>query len=215
MKKVLAIVLVAGLLLFCGCSGSGSDYFPLKVGNYWTYRTNFGPKLVIKVIRKEKVKDYDAYALESFVDVEGEDMPIRSNEDYYANTSQGILKVKRVIIEDRAEIFFEPPEVFLRTPLIPGKKWGWEGKQGDIKARFTCEVLGREKIHMMGREFDCIKVIRKGAPVDRKELEYQVVRWFVSGIGVVKEVARENGISPDGSINTVTSIFELMDYRVR
>ena len=215
MKKYMAVALASILLLMFGCSSAGSNYFPMSIGDYWVYRTNFGPKLIVKVVRKEKVKDYDTYAIESYVDVEGEEMPVRSNEDYYAKTDQGILKVKRVVTSDKAEIYFDPPETFLRETLIPGKKWQWKGKQGNVEAEFTCEVAGREKVHLMGRDFDCIKVMREGSPVDRKELKYQIIRWYAPGIGIIREVSVENGLAPDETIKTVTSVFELMDYRVR
>ena len=178
-------------------SAAPRDFYPLRVGDSWTYRHSEGNQINIKVLREEKQADG---TLQYVVEVTA------GNElNYFYSKPDGwVLQHRTTYPQEQTglKMEYDPPKQYLKNPLTVGAKWTWAGKDG---ARESNEVIGQEWIGGPAGRFRAMKVLSKvsqpeGGTTDR-------TNWYVDGVGLVKSMTEAK--SSAGQFNYG---YELVDY---
>jgi hypothetical protein len=153
----------------------GSEYYPLKVGNKWTYKVGEATTIEMKV---DKIDDKEKEAtLNTYVNgkqVASEAVKVQPD---------GILRTK---INGTA---ITPPVKFLALPVKKGEKWKVDskitvtGQEHAIKGEFTIKE-DKEKIKVKDKEYETVVV--DGPEFDIAGTKTAVKYWFAPAKGVVK-----------------------------
>jgi hypothetical protein len=164
-----------------------ADYFPLRVGDSWTYRSTVGStehsqkvlsetKQADGTIRYEVEKLAGAKVLMSFSKADG----------------WVLLHSERYAEHEGLEAKYEPAKQYLKNPLVDSAQWGWTGKdytQTDLEE--DNQVTGPEDVTVAAGKFRAMKVVTKvagtTAPLTR-------TTWYADGVGLIKSVSEAVGI---------------------
>src|SRR3954469_8418957 len=202
MKLTITTVGLAALLLVSAALAEtpkptkpAADYFPLRVGDSWTYRNNEEGGYTLKVISEERqessptryVVDLDAGVkiLQTFSKVEG--WVLFHSENYLEH--EGL------------QATYAPPKQYLPNPLIVGREWRWTGKDPtQVEHQESSRVVAVEEVTVPAGKFRAMKVVTEitggGAGKTR-------ISWYADGVGLIKTTT-EGGQLKYGS--------ELTDY---
>lgn len=172
------------------------DYFPLRVGDSWKYRSLYeDSEYTIKVSSAERQPDGTMlYLLE------------RSGgakiDDWYSKTNGWVLMHGEKYPEQEGiEVKYQPAIQYLKNPLVVGAKWRWTGKSvTQTNITESDEVVGTETIAVPAGRFQTMKVVSQVA--DGTVLKTRT-SWYANGVGLVKTLT-EAGQFKYG--------FELVDY---
>ena len=156
-----------------------SPYYPLKVGNKWTYRFTSGSSgtVDVRVAKLEKVGDVMCALLEAKAGSDGtpttEHVAVQA-DGVYRYTSEGHK--------------IEPPLRFLKLPPKSGDRWEVDSKSAGetVKGTFT---LGEAEVtvgKMTNRKFKAITADTKDMTVGGNKMEQ--TWWFAPEVGMVKQV---------------------------
>jgi hypothetical protein len=204
MRTVRAISIIVLATLFLAPSAfSGkpkepkttADYFPLRVGDSWTYRNTEEGGYTWKVLSEEP----------------REGGPIR----YVVEFRSGVI-IQNVFSKADGWVLFhaesypeheglkatyEPPKQYLPNPLAAGQKWEWTGKDPtQMEHHESSRVVGFENITVPAGKFRAIKVVSE---VSGGAIPMTRTNWYANGVGLVKS-ATQGGQIKYGS--------ELTDY---
>ena len=173
-----------------------ADYFPLRVGDSWTYRNGAdGSEYRLKVLREEPQPDGPSrYLVELSAGVKVETL-------YSKAGGWVLLHAVRYPEHEGLEAKYEPPRQYLQNPLVAGTKWEWQGKdQTQTERHEASRVAGFENITVAAGKFRAMKVVSlitgAAAPMTK-------TYWYADGVGMVKTTT-EAGEIKYGS--------ELIDY---
>jgi hypothetical protein len=199
-RRLTGIALVVFVMSFSVAAkkpkAPAADFFPLRVGDSWTYRNSDGEsQYTLKVLSEEKQADGSSrYEIELLAGVQ-----VRK---FFSKPSGWVLlHAERYPEHEGLEAKYEPPKQHLQNPLVPGFKWEWKGKdytQTDVTE--SSQVIGFEKVSVPAGKFRAMKIASKvtgGAAVMNKTY------WYADGVGLVKTTT-EAGEIKYGS--------ELIDY---
>lgn len=109
---------------------------------------------------------------------------VLANTDLLAIDEQAITCYAR-IGESGENITLEPPQKMLATPLKTGTKWEYEGKIAGMEVRQKYSIAAEEDVEVPAGKFRAFRVHSEqteGGPA------ISVDRWFVPGVGFVKDV---------------------------
>jgi hypothetical protein len=162
-----------------GAAPASKDFFPLRVGDTWTYRHSEGSDFTYKVLSEEKQPDGTVqYVVE---------LKSGTQINYYYSKPSGQVLLHRIsypLEETGLKIDFSPAKPYLKNPLTAGAKWEWAGK--DIGQNDTAEshqVIGPEWVEVPAGRFRAMKMISKltlgGSQATR-------TFWYAEGVGLVK-----------------------------
>ncbi|MFP4498692.1 MAG: hypothetical protein ACLFQV_10810 [Vulcanimicrobiota bacterium] len=223
-KWVLAVaVVVAMALAFSACTkkqpATGKEYFPLEMGDQWTYNSTIGGttemEMVFKVTGTEEINGVETKILEAFV----EDNSIQ--KEYYELSDKGLIAHKRYMSAAGQELVLNPPEMMLKFPLKVGDSWTWSGDiDGQPAGNYTFTVEAEEEVTVPAGTFMAykVKLVGKAASEETEETEatetteegteaveeetteeeevmVESTRWFVKDIGMVKENSKAGPIT--------------------
>ncbi|HVG34173.1 MAG TPA: hypothetical protein VM911_13875 [Pyrinomonadaceae bacterium] len=160
-------------------TAASKDFFPLRVGDSWTYRHSEGSQFTYKVLSEEKQADGTIqYVVQ---------LTSGSKIDYYYSKPSGQVLLHRIsypLEETGLKIDFNPAKPYLKNPLTAGAKWEWAGK--DIGQNDTAEshqVIGPEVVEVPAGKFKTMKMVSKlilgGSQATR-------TFWYAEGVGLVK-----------------------------
>ncbi|MEY2561172.1 MAG: hypothetical protein QOG51_1587 [Verrucomicrobiota bacterium] len=177
-------------------AAASADFFPLRVGDSWTYRnTSDSSQYTLKVLNEEKQADGSSrYEMEMLAGV-------IVRKFFSKPAGWVLLHFERYPEHEGLEAKYEPAKQYLQNPLVPGFKWGWKGKdytQTDVTE--NSQVIGFEKVSVPAGKFRAMKVVSQvtgGAAVMTKTY------WYADGVGLVKTTTEA------GTINYAS---ELIDY---
>ena len=153
-----------------------TEYFPLKKGATWAYRSA-GKKGSVRVSGFEKVGKDDCARLE-YLD---SDNKVTATE-LFAVRPDGVYRVKF------GGSLVDPPLCLLKLPLRPGQKWKFDSKVAgqEHKGGF---VEGAEKdVKVPAGKYDTVTVT---TTADTQKIEDQTVTltyYFAAKVGIVKRV---------------------------
>jgi hypothetical protein len=173
-----------------------ADYFPLRVGDSWTYRnTSDESQYTLKVLAEEPQTDgATRYQVELHAGV----IILK----LFSKTKEWVLlHAERYPEHEGMEAKYEPPRNYLPNTPKPGFKWSWKGRdytQSEVTEKG--EVSGFETVTVPAGNFRAMKVVSEvssGSAVMTKTY------WYADGVGLVKTTT-EGGQIKYGS--------ELTDY---
>ncbi len=176
------------------------DYFPLRVGDWWKYKSATADgktsEFTVKVLNQEKQTDgaifYLVETLTSF-------QPIN---DWYSKPAGWVVFQRQSYPKNPdMKVAFQPTRNYLKNPLKSGDSWAWQG-QGmmGVAIQETSQVAGAEPVVVPAGKFQAMKVVTQvtqgGTPVTK-------TYWYANRVGLVKSKT---------DAGTVTSTTELQDY---
>jgi hypothetical protein len=202
--RTLAVLLLMSLALLPAVAQKPQepppDYFPLRVGDWWKYRSttadNKQSEFTLKVLSNEKQGDgtnlYLVETLNAF-------QPIH---DWYSKPGGKVLMHRIAYPKNEAlKADYQPIKLYLKNPLSAGASWEWKGKgMMGVDIEESSRVLGTEAVEVPAGKFQAMKVetkvIQGGMPVTK-------TYWFANWVGMVKSMT---------DTGTVKSTTELLDY---
>ena len=176
------------------------DYFPLRVGDSWKYRSTTADgkqsEFTIKVVSADKQGDgTNLYLVETLTTFQ----PIH---DWYSKPS-GQVQMHRIAYpkNEALKADYQPVKLYLKNPLTVGSSWEWKGKgMMGVEIEESSRVTGTEAVEVPAGKFQAMKVetkvIQGGTPVTK-------TYWFANWVGLVKSM------TDTGSVKSTT---ELLDY---
>jgi hypothetical protein len=156
------------------------DYFPLRVGDSWTYRSASGDtEYSLKVLSEEKQADGTIrYLVEK----------VAGTKVHTLFSKAGgwvLMHSERYPEHEGLEAKYEPPRQYLKNPLVAGARWRWTGKDyTQTGLEEDNQVVGLENVIVPAGKFRAMKVVSRvggGAPMTR-------TYWYADGIGLVKSM---------------------------
>lgn len=154
------------------------DYFPMRVGDSWTYRMVEGEaEYTLEVMSAEK----QANGTTLYLLARNADEEIR----WLSKTDGWVLLHRETYPrQEGMEVRYETPRQFLKNPLLPGAAWNWKGKglmQSEVTE--TNRVIGPETVRVPAGTFRAMKVI---SHVSDQDSAVTKTYWYADGVGLVK-----------------------------
>jgi len=181
-----------------GSSSTSNDYFPLRVGDSWKYRSTTADgmrsEFTIKVLSEDKENGNSLYLVET-----ESTFPIH---DWYSKPSGWVLMHRQEYVKAGQKAEYQPTKQFLKNPLTSGDSWSWKGKgMMGLEIDESNEVSGPETVSVPAGSFKAMKVTTKvvqgGAPVTK-------TYWYAGGVGMVKS------ITDTGAVKSTTELLEYL-----
>jgi hypothetical protein len=158
------------------------DYFPLRVGDSWTYRNTEEGGYTRKVLSEEPQEGGPVrYVVE-----------IRSGvviQNVFSKAGGWVLFHAESYPEHEGlKATYEPPKQYLPNPLVAGQKWEWTGKDPtQVEHHESSRVIGFENVTVPAGKFRAIKVVSEvsggSSPITR-------TNWYADGVGLVKSTTQ-------------------------
>jgi len=198
--RALPIIAFAILVLTLGAAAQkskkpGPDYFPLRVGDSWTYRSSSGgTEHNVKVLSEEKQANGTIrYLVEKVAGAKVQ--MLFSKADGWV-----LMHLESYPEHEGLEAKYEPARPYLKDPLVAHEQWGWTGEDY-TKTEVTedNQVAGLEDVTVAAGKFRAMKVVSRimgGATITRTS-------WYADGVGLVKSMTDAGEIKYG---------FELSDY---
>lgn len=181
---------------FLSTAAFAVPFIPTSPGTTWRYNmtqevgkglniSNLKPGIDRKVrlpviYRLEGTEDLDGKALLKF---EMHRAGSITNTDLVTVDENGIICWARINLDGEL-IKFNPPQTMVAAPLKPGTTWDFDGRAGELKVDQQYNVIGQEDIEVPAGEFHAFHIHGEQSLPSRMIID----RWFVPGIGIVKDV---------------------------
>lgn len=176
------------------------DYFPLRVADWWKYRSTTADgkqsEFTIKVLSAEKQGDgTNLYLVETLSTFQ----PIH---DWYSKPGGQVLVHRTAYPKNEAlKADYQPVKMYLKNPLSVGSSWEWKGKgMMGVDIEESSRVTGTEMVDVPAGKFQAMKVETK---VTQGGTAVTKTYWFANWVGLVKSM------TDTGSVKSTT---ELLDY---
>jgi hypothetical protein len=172
-----------------------ADYFPMRVGDSWTYRNKEEGGYTFKVLSEEPQESGTVRYVVEF----------RSGviiQNVFSKAGGWVLFHSESYPEHEGlKATYEPPKQYLPNPLVVGQKWEWSGKDPtQVDHHEKSRVVGFENVTVAAGKFRAMKVVTE---VSGGAIPMTKTNWYADGIGLVKSTT-EGGKIKYGS--------ELTDY---
>jgi hypothetical protein len=188
MKKIRLVLALAFLAAVLAMSGAAQkrgvpvrDYFPLRVGDSWTYRNDEGDtEYTIKVLSEEKQADGTIlYLLEQKAGLD-----IHS---WYSKSNGAVLMHREAYPQQEGlDVKHEPARQVLPERLVAGAKWNWKGRSITGQDVFeSYQVVGPELVKVAAGTFRAMKIVSK---VSNGDAVMTKTYWYAAGVGLVKSL---------------------------
>lgn len=190
-RPILVIITLATCLLASLGYGkrtkmAKADYFPLRVGDSWTYRNTEEGGYTLKVLSEEPQQSAPVLYVVEFLSG-------AKILKVFSKTEGWVLFHKESYPEHEGlQASYEPPKQFLPNPLIAGQKWSWSGKDPtQVEHRESSRVVGFEKVTVPAGTFRAMKIVTEvtgGSAIMTK------TSWYADGVGLVKSLTEAGPI---------------------
>ncbi|MEY2551299.1 MAG: hypothetical protein QOG12_1443 [Verrucomicrobiota bacterium] len=197
--STLTAIMLLSVVAACGVDAakpkSAADFFPLRVGDSWTYRNNESGGYTWKVLSEEPqeggppryVVEFRSEVIILNIFSKAAGWVLLHSENYPEHEG---LKAN-----------YDPPKQYLPVPLAAGQKWEWTGKDPTQTERHeSSRVAGFENVTVAAGKFRAMKVVSQ---VSAGAIPMTKTSWYAEGVGLVKTTT-EGGQIKYGS--------ELTDY---
>ena len=157
-----------------------ADYFPLRVGDSWTYRNTEEGGYTLKVLSEEPQEAGPVRYVVEF----------RSGviiQNIFSKVSGWVLfHAENYPEHEGLKATYEPPKQYLPNPLVAGQKWEWTGKDPtQTEHHESSRVVGSENVTVAAGKFRAMKVVTEvsggSAPITK-------TNWYADGVGLVKSI---------------------------
>jgi hypothetical protein len=159
-------------------SGPAADYFPLRVGDSWTYRNTEEGGYTLKVLSEEPHEGETVrYVVELLSGVKIHNVYSKAN-------GWVLFHAESYPEHEGLQATYDPPKQLLPNPLVAGQKWEWAGKDPtQVEHHESSRVVGVETITVPAGKFRAMKVVSEitGASVPLTRTS-----WYADGVGLVK-----------------------------
>ena len=165
-----------------------ADYFPLRVGDSWTYHSTSGTTEYSQKVLSEK-KETDGTV--RFLVEKSAGAKV---ETFFSKAGGWVLMHSERYAEHEALVtHYEPAKQYLKNPLTAGTKWEWKGKDITLTdLEEVNEVSGPEDVTVPAGKFRAMKVVTKitgtSSPMTR-------TNWYADGVGLVKSTTEAGQIN--------------------
>jgi hypothetical protein len=203
MNKIINLTAIALATLALGSSATAgkpkpakteADYFPLRVGDSWTYRNSEQGGYTLKVLSEEPQQGAPNRYVVEFLS------GVKIHNVFSKVAGWVLLHAESYPEHEGLKATYEPPKQYLPNPLVAGQKWEWTGKDSTLTERHESNrVAGFESITVPAGKFRAMKVVSEIAGGAAQTRTY----WYAAGVGLVKSTT-EAGQTKYGS--------ELTDY---
>ena len=179
------------------------DYFPVKVGDWWLYRSITADgkqsEFTLKVLNRELQPDMSYWYVVGTVSA-----PWAPIKDWYTKPKGWVVVHREAYPNSGQSVDFLPVRPLIMNPLKAGQVWHWSGPgMLGVSRSEKNEVLGPEEVMVPAGKFTAMKVVTSvvqgGAPVSK-------VYWYAPFVGLVKSMTESSGVKS----STV-----LLDYNFR
>lgn len=179
LASALLLTLLATLALAQKAGAPARDYFPLRVGDSWTYRNDEDDsEFTVKVVGEEKQADGTVlYQVEKMVGT-------RIHSWYGRSPGWVLIRREAYAEQEGMGVTHDPARQFLKLPLTAGAKWTWKGKGATGMDVLEINVVeGTQVVTTPAGRFRAVKVVSRV-----KEGDASVTRtnWYAPGVGLVK-----------------------------
>lgn len=200
MKIFIPLIATASLAL-----AAGEQFIPTKKGTTWQYNMTqeVGEGISLSGSKSEadgKVRAPVIYRIDGMENVDGKDLiefemhrdGVLTNTDLMTVDERGIICWGRINLEgDLVEL--DPPQTMIAAPLKAGASWEFDGQVADLKAHQHYDVIGEEDVAVPAGKFHAFRIRGEQTLPSRTTID----RWFVPGIGIVKDVTTVRSDSGD------------------
>jgi hypothetical protein len=155
-----------------------ADYFPLRVGDSWTYRNTEEGGYTLKVLSEEPQEGGPVRYVVEF----------RSGviiQNIFSKAGGWVLFHAESYPEHEGlKATYEPPKQYLPNPLVAGQKWEWTGKDPtQMEHHESSRVVGFENVTVAAGKFRAMKVVSE---VSGGAIPMTKTSWYADGVGLVK-----------------------------
>lgn len=155
-----------------------TDYFPLRVGDSWTYRNTEEGGYTWKVLSEEPQEGGPVRYVVEF----------RSGviiQNTFSKAGGWVLfHAENYPEHDGLKATYEPPKQYLPNPLVAGQKWEWTGKDPtQMEHHESSHVVGLEDVTVAAGKFRAMKVVSE---VSGGAIPMIKTNWYADGVGLVK-----------------------------
>ena len=190
-----AFLLVQGALAEKPKSKPSADYFPLRVGDSWTYRNTEEGGYTLKVLSEEP---HEGGAVRFVVELLS---GVKVNNTYSKANGWVLFHAETYPEHEGLQATYDPPKQLLPNPLVVGQKWEWSGKDPtQVEHHESNRVVGVETVTVPAGKFRAMKVVSE---ITGASMPLVRTSWYAEGVGLVKTM-NVGGQIKDGT--------ELTDY---
>lgn len=196
---LLALALAASAGSQAQAKSGPSDFFPLRLNDWWKYRSTQanGTASEFTLTVKAERKEPDGTILHC-VELAN---PKPLIHDWYEKTPKAVLLVQEEYLGGGGKVTLDPARPLLALPLRGGARWNWSGQvRGSLRVEEENEAFPSEKIETAAGRFDAVRVVTK---IEQGGAQATKTSWFAPGVGLVRQATDSSGI---------TSTTELIDY---
>jgi len=160
---------------------TAADFFPLRVGDSWTYRNTEEGGYTLKVLSEEPQQGGPVrYVVELLAGAKIHKV-FSKVEGWVLFHSENYLE------HEGLQATYEPAKQYLPNPLVAGQKWDWSGKDPtQMDHRESSRVVGFENVTVPAGKFRAMKVVTEIAgtsvPLTR-------TTWYADGVGLIKSAS--------------------------
>lgn len=157
-----------------------ADYFPLRVGDSWTYRNTEEGGYTLKVLSEEPQEGGPVRYVVEF----------RSGviiQNIFSKAGGWVLfHAERYPEHEGLKATYEPPKQYLPNPLVAGQKWEWTGKDPtQVEHQEKSRVVSFENVTVAAGKFRAMKVVTE---VGGGAIPMTRTSWYADGVGLVKSI---------------------------
>jgi hypothetical protein len=188
---VRATLSVSLVLILCACDhapsekDSDTDYFPLKLGNTWTYKTSGmdGTKLVVKVVKTEEVDNQPC----ALVEMRTGQRPQIVSTEHIAVKADGVF---RYTDEGKR---LNPPICILKLPIKNNDTWRVTRTVDGKIFEGTCKIGGIAAIQIGDAKYtNVITVTTTGFRFGAANVTY--TKYYARGVGEIRSTSSMEGL---------------------
>lgn len=172
------------------CQDAKVEFMPLKVGNAWTYKVEFGGQ---NLSITQKVTKIEKKGTEEVASIDSEIMGQTITEQ----TSQNAKGVFRHSFQGMA---VDPPIQALRLPVKKGESWDAEFTIMGQKMKATMKTEAEEEVTVPAGKYKGVIVSMDMEFMGQK---MSAKSWFAPKVGIVKQTFDFGGISGTSELEKV------------
>ena len=158
---------------------AAGDYFPLRVGDSWTYRNTSGDgEYSLNVLNEEKQADGSIHYLVEMLS------GVKIHSWFSKTNGWVLLHAERYPEHEGLEAQYKPARPYLQNPFVAGSKWEWNGRDyTQMERSESNQVVGFEKVTVPAGKFRAIKVVSE---VTGGVTPMTKTSWYAEGVGLVE-----------------------------
>lgn len=168
---VFSLSLLVGAPLAHGEDKAKTDYLPLKVGNTWTYKAEFGGQKIPftqKVTKIEKKNGQDVASVEA-------DFGGMMMTEQMSSNDKGILR------HTFQGMPVDPPVPALKLPVKKGETWDAKLNIMGQEQKVTMKTEGEEEVTVPAGKYKAVVV-----SMVIGDNQATLKQWFAPNVGIVK-----------------------------